>query len=772
MTGLVNGGSPKDAFALHCRGDVRLYFNDQDCTPTSKKGRALLAVLAAEQRPLGRVKIIDLLWSDRQEEQARASLRTLLADLKEQFGDAFDRLLDVDRERVALNPSVRTDLTDPTIARPVGELFEGLDHIDPELDEWLRVEREKWRVETTRYAVSAAPTADRPVAKRPWLPLLVPLAVLLVIGIISFSERWRPKPQQQLIAILPLQGALSPTQRLYGDYLVSGLRDDLIASGQVRVLGATASARLAEGGYEPPVVKQLFAVDLLLAINIRRLGDSERIVARLLDTSTGAERWSADYVIPVGSATETRDGVTHDLADRLRNSLALGRGDERLERWAMGPEGLRLAEAKRLIRMNRPQQALQARHLLLDLVASHPDNMPALAALAVATMAASDHPYVGGMLPSSEARTEAATYANRAIRLAPNAADGYGALGASQMETAKAIAPLERAVELEPGNYLYRTQLGRALEFEDRYEEAFRHQVEAVAMEPLEPLPMINLIRAANELNRDEEIRRRIAAYAKRGASSSNLGYVRAYYDFLRDDNVGCIRNFAAVPEQEIAPPQRNVILFCLMALGERDRALRLVADEDSLRRDVLFGDVEIVQGRVRKLGHDFWKRHYESLGAAELLVSNGRSAFLVDEFDRSFNNVEDFIAEGGFLTLYPQPLMVALKAAGRGGDFRKLRDHLYKTMQSARARPGGDQWESFNGATIALVDGQPDRAARLLEACAPTCIFSVLQRDIAETALFRTLSGNPRFDSVIRRYRQMINRQRKELSLPALPLS
>ena len=283
---------------------------------------------------------------------------------------------------------------------------------------------------------------------------------------------------------------------------------------------------------------------------------------------------------------------------------------------------------------------------------------------------------------------------------------------------------------------------------------------------------MINLIRAANELNRDEEIRRRIAAYAKRGASSSNLGYVRAYYDFLRDDNVGCIRNFAAVPEQEIAPPQRNVTLFCLMALGERDRALRLVADEDSLRRDVLFGDVEIVQGRVRKLGHDFWKRHYESLGAAELLVSNGRSAFLVDEFDRSFNNVEDFIAEGGFLTLYPQPLMVALKAAGRGGDFRKLRDHLYKTMQSARARPGGDQWESFNGATIALVDGQPDRAARLIEACAPTCIFSVLQRDIAETALFRTLSGNPRFDSVIRRYRQMINRQRKELSLPALPLS
>ena len=133
--------SVRGTFELKCRGDVRLLRGREDCTPKSKKGRALLAILAAEHRPLTRTKIIDLLWSDRQEEQARASLRTLLADLRAQFGDGFNQLLTVDRERLALSKSVRNDINCGSAGLHSGELFEGLDHLDPELDEWLRLER-------------------------------------------------------------------------------------------------------------------------------------------------------------------------------------------------------------------------------------------------------------------------------------------------------------------------------------------------------------------------------------------------------------------------------------------------------------------------------------------------------------------------------------------------------------------------------------------------------------------------------------------------------
>lgn len=766
------GSALGGAFAVHCRGDVRLFSNDIDCTPKSKKARALLAVLAAEQRPLTRVKIIDLLWSDRQEEQARASLRTLLADLKEQFNHELDALLVVDRERVALAPNVRTDLADPPPTGSSGELFEGLDHIDPELDEWLRLERERrLRIEPAA-EIAVAPQSP---SKQPWRRSFAIMGLLALLGTLAAAIWFNSRAQGRLyetIAVLPLTGATDASGRLLGDDLMQRVRDDLVTARDARVLGADSSQRLAAAGYSSAVLKQLYGVDLIVSGNIRAGPNGYQVSARLIQAATDAELWSVRYLVKRGEEAQWRDRATRDLAERVRESLSLGPSDRTIARWYSGPAGQRLTEARRLILVNRPPEALEARRILLELVAAHPDNVPALAALGEATMAASDHPYVGGTLPAAEAREEARAYANRAIRLAPQVADGYAALGASYMETAQAIAPLERAVALEPGNYLHHTRLGRALEFEDRYQEAYNQQLDAVRLEPLAALPMINLVRAADQLNRDPDIRASIAAYASRRPSLADLGYVRAYYAFLRDDNVGCIRNFRSVPLPNVSPPQRNVLLFCITALGENSAALGLVADEDSLRRDILTGDATLVEGRVRKLGRDFWRRHYESLAAAEFLISSGRGDFLLSQFDQAYNDIDDFVREGAFLTLYPQPIIVLLLRAGRQQEALRLRQLLLHTLQSAEHRPGGDEWENYNGASVAMIDGNRDRAASLLARCAPTCIFSVLRRDISDTAMFRPLIGNPRFNKVIRDYRLMINRQRQSLGLPALPLT
>ena len=185
---LPGNGERRDAaaFALQCRGGVRLFHDGKDCTPKSRKGRALLAVLAAEQRPLSRVKIVDLLWSDRQEEQARGSLRTLLADFKEQFGSSLECLLVIDRERVALAPGVRSDLADePMPGRPCGDLFEDLDHIDPQLDNWLRVERERRANKPNGMTLSTTHT-PRQRGTAPWLILIgiVFVAAVATLGAI------------------------------------------------------------------------------------------------------------------------------------------------------------------------------------------------------------------------------------------------------------------------------------------------------------------------------------------------------------------------------------------------------------------------------------------------------------------------------------------------------------------------------------------------------------------------------------------------------------
>jgi DNA-binding SARP family transcriptional activator len=128
----------------------------RDLTPLGRKTRGLLAYLAlSKDAPASRERLMALLWSERGEEQARASLRQCLYELRPlTTGD--EPPLVVDRHQVGLSPArFETDLerfealvadNDATalaagfdgFTRP---LTEDLDDLDPAFDEWLAIER-------------------------------------------------------------------------------------------------------------------------------------------------------------------------------------------------------------------------------------------------------------------------------------------------------------------------------------------------------------------------------------------------------------------------------------------------------------------------------------------------------------------------------------------------------------------------------------------------------------------------------------------------------
>jgi DNA-binding SARP family transcriptional activator len=78
-----------------------------------RRGRALLAYLAfAGPAGASRERLSGLLWSDRGEEQARASLRQCLLELRQELADGGLDLLDVARQHVSLQPgSLTSDVT-------------------------------------------------------------------------------------------------------------------------------------------------------------------------------------------------------------------------------------------------------------------------------------------------------------------------------------------------------------------------------------------------------------------------------------------------------------------------------------------------------------------------------------------------------------------------------------------------------------------------------------------------------------------------------------
>ena len=115
----------------------------KDATPPTRKARAILAFLCSHPgQRFTREQIAALLWGDRGEAQARASLRQALLEIR-QATAAGPPVLQADRTDIWAEPaSLEPDALDQTgWARSDELLFDDLNHISAEFDEWLALAR-------------------------------------------------------------------------------------------------------------------------------------------------------------------------------------------------------------------------------------------------------------------------------------------------------------------------------------------------------------------------------------------------------------------------------------------------------------------------------------------------------------------------------------------------------------------------------------------------------------------------------------------------------
>ena len=123
--------------------------------PRSRKTRAVVAILAlTAPRPSQRSQLTALLWSQRENEQARASLRQAVHELQETFGTEWSQIVVAERHTLAMNlRDVRVDALSTTEASaPRSELLtlfqegflEDLRGLDPAFDDWLGRERRRF----------------------------------------------------------------------------------------------------------------------------------------------------------------------------------------------------------------------------------------------------------------------------------------------------------------------------------------------------------------------------------------------------------------------------------------------------------------------------------------------------------------------------------------------------------------------------------------------------------------------------------------------------
>ncbi len=207
----------------------------------SRKAKALLAYLALPPgKSRSREEIMALLWSDRGEAQARASLRQVLTGLRKDLGEEAMAALNITDDAVSLDP----DRVMVAAASAGDELLAGFHLHDPAFEEWLRDER--LRLEDT-----AAPGTQPAGPSRP------------------------DKPS---IAVLPFVNMSGDPEQ---EYFSDGITEDVIARlsrfRSLFVIGNTSS--LVYKGQTPKVqdVGRELGVAYVAQGNVRKTGNTVRI---------------------------------------------------------------------------------------------------------------------------------------------------------------------------------------------------------------------------------------------------------------------------------------------------------------------------------------------------------------------------------------------------------------------------------------------------------------------------------------------------------------
>ncbi|WP_375421607.1 BTAD domain-containing putative transcriptional regulator [uncultured Sphingomonas sp.] len=152
--------------AVRLLGEVRAMRADSALFPRTRKTRALLALLACSPSGVARQKLVAMLWGDRGDDQARASLRQAVYELRTLIGQ---EAVVTAGEQVMLAPWLQSDVANilafddqeglqllAMLDATEPELMSGIDDVSEQCDDWLRDTRLRLAGQLGRKACVAA----------------------------------------------------------------------------------------------------------------------------------------------------------------------------------------------------------------------------------------------------------------------------------------------------------------------------------------------------------------------------------------------------------------------------------------------------------------------------------------------------------------------------------------------------------------------------------------------------------------------------------------
>lgn len=418
----------------------------------SRKSRALLAYLALSPgKPRSREQLATLLWSDRDDDQARSSLRQALSGLRRDLGDSLAEALRIADDAVSLDP----EHVIVESRSPGDELLEGLHINDPAFEEWLRDER--LRLEDT------VVTED--------LPTRLEL------------------PDEPSIAVLPFVNMSGDQDQ---QYFADGITEDIItALSDISSLFVIArhSTEIYKGkAVDVRDVGREQGVRYVLEGSVRKASKRIRVTAQMIDAVTAKHLWAERYDRELNDVFEVQDDITKNIATELNVKLvrgdevrSLARGTESVDAWE------RVVRAWPLTDHHVKESCVEARRLANEALALDPNYSSAWVILGWTYYTDALWGWGESFQTSADLAIDCA---KRAIECDPENSHGYSLLGCLYVMAGDISSGLEvsrKALALAPNNASNVAIVGMSIAFGGKPRESLPLMQRAVRLSPIYP---------------------------------------------------------------------------------------------------------------------------------------------------------------------------------------------------------------------------------------------------------------------------------------------
>lgn len=587
--------------------------------------------------------------------------------------------------------------------------------------------------------------------------LLVAAILLILLGagtLIAYRTMIaRPPPQ---IAVLPFKD-ISPAhdKAYFAEGVAEEILSTLAAEKGIKVLGRASAAQI-QSNPDPRKIRASLGVTHLLEGSTRTAGNGLRVNVRLIDTSDGSQVWEEEYDGALSDVFKVQDNIATAVVRRLRGTIFSNAVR------AASPTSIDAYEAylaaRALIRETNKDSITRAWRMARAIIDAHPDYAPGHALYADATSLLAEGPFTYGDIPPDKARRIAFAHAKEAIRLAPDRADGYAALGLT-LPAQEAIEPYKKALTLDPSRVDVRGRLGISLNELKRNDEAFEHYRLTVEMDPLSQAMLNRYAQVLAASGRADEAMRAIDLFERRGGSKAQAWRFRGNtYRYLGNESGHIAARRRALQLDPGLPYQHEWLVQALHLLGLDDQAAAYRSRVSAYFQMFTADDRGALKERVAKDGSAAWNAN--GIATAIFSLARARDWRAIARFYdvRPANYRDVCLTEPPFSPF----LIMALRQQGRGPEAERIfgctqqqvTRQLHMRFRAPDDAPG--ELEMMQASLLAI---RNDRRA-----------FDWLDKAVTRGWLGQYYSGKltdwPQFDSLIADSRYVAIQQRLDATI------